>query len=48
MPTHPKKPITASEIPASFSQADKVEKTRRKGSPAENPKNSMPITRGFL
>jgi hypothetical protein len=46
MPTQLRKPMAASSTPRSRSQAVKVPPTSSRGSPAEKPRNSMPITRG--
>jgi hypothetical protein len=46
MPTQLKKPMTVLLVPASVSQADRVEKTSRNGRPAEKPRNSMIMTCG--
>ncbi len=46
MPIQLMKPIAVRLTPNARSQADKVEKTRRNGSPAEKPRNSSEITRG--
>ena len=46
MPIQLKKPIVVRLTPISRNQADIVENTSRNGSPAEKPRNSMPITRG--
>ncbi len=48
MPIQLKKPIVVRLTSDSVSQADNVEKTSRKGSPAETPRNNMPITLGFV
>ena len=46
MPTQEKKPTVVRLTSASRSQSDRVEKISRNGSPAEKPRNSMPMTRG--
>jgi hypothetical protein len=38
--------MTDLATPSSLSQADKVENTSKKGSPAEKPKKIIPNTRG--
>lgn len=47
IPTQLKKPMAVSSTPRSRSQALKVPPTNSNGKPAENPRNSMPITRGL-
>ncbi len=44
MPIQEKKPIAATSTPLLRSQAERVEKTSRKGRPAEKPRNSMVMT----
>jgi hypothetical protein len=46
IPTQLKKPMALRLTSSSVNQADRVENTSRKGSPAENPRNSMASTRG--
>lgn len=46
IPIQLKKPIVDNDTPTSRSHADNVEKTSKNGNPAENPRNTMPITRG--
>ena len=46
IPAQEKKPIVVALTPSSRSQADRVAKINRNGSPAEKPRNSIPATRG--
>ncbi len=47
MPIHEKKPMALRLISSSRSQAERVAKISRNGRPAENPRNSIAITRGW-
>ena len=47
MPTQLKKPIAVRVTWASVNQAESVENTSKKGRPAEKPRNSMAMTRGW-
>ena len=47
MPTQESMPIVERCTPACRSHADSVENTRKKGSPAENPRNNIDRTRRF-
>ena len=47
MPIQLKKPISVRLMSASRSHTESVEKISRNGRPAENPRNSMAITRGW-
>ena len=48
MPTQLKNPIAVRLNPASVNHADKVEKTSKKGKPAEKPRNSITTTCGLV
>ena len=47
MPIQLTKPMAVRLMPNSRSHADRVEKTSRKGSPAEKPRNRNWTTRGW-